>query len=239
MALFGRKSTDKLDGLATGTLYLDNIPNLKEEPKETEDKPKEEVEWMWVEGYKGTEASMMCRDVQFELGKRYDMPEDAKIESCRSGYHLCLNLQDVFDYYSLGGGHRYFKVRALVRASDVAMYGKSEKLSGLYGMTFNTKPINKLAAKSIEFISEVSRDDVLAAYGGDFSEFTEEEKDLVLTVDIAKAVRSVQRRKLVALGYSYKFATYIVTRDKFEVAYAVGSQTDLSMDMKCMIIFDK
>ena len=40
---------------------------------------KEESEkWIWVEGYKGTDPEMKCRDFQFELGEEYT--EKGKIE---------------------------------------------------------------------------------------------------------------------------------------------------------------
>ena len=39
-------------------------------------------EWIWVDGYKGTDEDMKCHDFQYELNKQFDMPEDVKIKSC-------------------------------------------------------------------------------------------------------------------------------------------------------------
>ena len=81
-----------------------------------------EEEWIWVEGYKGTDKDMKCRDFQYGLGVQYDMPEDQEIQECESGFHLCLYLSDVFHYYEVGCGNRFFKVKALVRKVDKESY---------------------------------------------------------------------------------------------------------------------
>ena len=39
-------------------------------------------------------------------------------------------------------------------------------------------------------------------------------------------------------GYSATFAHYLIYHDKFNVAHAVGTQKDLSMDMKVMTIYN-
>lgn len=53
-----------------------------------------------MKGYKGMNADMTCRGMQFEVGKKYHV--DGKIEVCHNGLHFCKNLSDVFGYY-----HRY------------------------------------------------------------------------------------------------------------------------------------
>ena len=91
-----------------------------------EDEPKPQEEWVWVDGYKGTDKDMKCRDFQYELHKVYDMPEDAEIVECSSGFHLCLEKEHVFRFYDIGKGNRFFKVKALVCRSDYESYGKME-----------------------------------------------------------------------------------------------------------------
>ena len=38
------------------------------------------ADWVWVEGYKGTDANMRCKDYQYELNVQHDMPDDSMIE---------------------------------------------------------------------------------------------------------------------------------------------------------------
>ena len=201
---------------------------------EQERKPEKSTEeWIWVDGYKGTNADMTCRDFQFELGKQYDMPEDEKILECTNGFHLCLKLEDVFEYYDIGEGHRFFKVRALVQAADVAEYGKS--YSGNW-LLFSLSIRNKLVAKSIEFVEELSIDEIFK--GSALESYSEADKRTALTSGIDFVLNQTKVQKLVDFGYSLAFAEYIVQKDKYSVAYAVGSQEDLSMDMKVLMIMN-
>jgi hypothetical protein len=48
--------------------------------------------------YKGFNADMTCRDFQYEDGKTYEFNGEPKL--CECGFHACLNLFDVFNYYS-------------------------------------------------------------------------------------------------------------------------------------------
>lgn len=55
-----------------------------------------EEEWVWVTGYKGTDRDMKCKnDCQFEIGKKFDMPEGEDAVLCDSGFHFCPKLKDV------------------------------------------------------------------------------------------------------------------------------------------------
>ena len=47
--------------------------------------------------YKAFNADMTCRDFQYEEGKTYEIKE--KPELCKCGFHACLSLKDVFNYY--------------------------------------------------------------------------------------------------------------------------------------------
>ena len=202
-------------------------------------------EWIWVEGYKGTDKDMKCRDFQYELGKTYDIPKDEKIEACKGGFHLCLKLNDVFSYYDIGDGNRFFKVRALVRKSDYEQYGTypDPGYTTIYGHRMRnpfTSRIDKLAAKSIEFISELTPDEI---FNKSYAAWTDEDKLEALQYGTSYVYRkyevaALEKRKqtLVDLGYSVPFASWLMDNGKYDTAFAVGSQPDLSMDMKVLAI---
>lgn len=219
---------------------------LKE--KEESKKPETE-EWIWVDGFKGTDSNMCCRGEQFEIGKTYSMPEDAEIKTCSSGYHLCLKLEDVFGYYEIKNNNRFFKVMALVRKSDYENYSSDPHLRAFmpnfnvdaYGNVRATysKYNDKLAAKSIVFVSELTVDEILAGY--DVVDWTEEQKKEALRVGPGEVQEKINREnridRLIECGYSLPFATYICEDNyRYSIAVAVGSQPDLSMDVKVMTI---
>ena len=206
----------------TTTIESDTI---KIEPI-SQEKPAEE--WIWVEGYKGTPKDMKCHDYQYELGIRYDMPEGAPIVTCASGFHLCLELKDVFNFYGVGDGNRFFKVQALVRKTDYDEYlGKGMAIRIFY----DTK---KLAAKAIIFESELTPDEVLIHVGG--QDLPEEYKNLAMEKSLTEALARYQLNTLVEDGYSAAFAGYVVKKNKFDAAHAVASMNDLSLDMKVLFI---
>lgn len=119
-------------------------------------KIKEENEWIWVEGYKGTDENMKCRDFQYKLNKTYSINGD-DINVCNCGFHLCLNLDDVFGYYDLNLSNRFFKVKALVKKVDKNKYGElSRPPSGFSGIC----KINKIVSKEIIFFKELTFDEL-------------------------------------------------------------------------------
>lgn len=194
-------------------------------------KPEEpQDEWIWIIGYKGTDKDMKCRDYQYELGKVFDMPKNEEIKECQSGFHLCIDLEDVFRFYDVKNGNRFFYVRALVRARDLGEY------------------TNKLVAKSIEFLHELPPETIVRARVGSFSSaerrsldydnWTEDDINLAIKLGVREVHMERRIRQLEALGYSRPFATHIYYLGVYEAALAVGSQTDLSMDMKAMYIYN-
>lgn len=219
---------------------------------------KKNEEWVWVEGFKGTDFNMMCRNYQYEMNKQHDMPEGAEIIDCESGFHLCLTMKHVDSYYGVGCGNRYFRVKALVRKSDLDEYDMNSRGGGSLFPRFKYGPVNggimiddsrnKLAAKSIIFTEELTRDEILTGIGVDTSEWTEEQKDRALiesVLNIESEIRKEKEKKemaerleqLVELGYSRPFAKHVIyTLGRFDAAFAAGSQSDLSMDMKCLMI---
>lgn len=216
MSIFKRKQ--KKEEVKETTAPVPEQLTVQEQPKE---------EWIWVEGYKGTDANMCCRDFQYEIGKQYDMPDDAEIKECESGFHLCLKFDDVFDYYKIGEGNRFFKVKALVRLKDKESYGKYENC-------FSWTKHNKLVAKSIIFVSELTQDEILK--GTEAEKLSEKYKDIAIKVGLIAAVANYKVDTLVEDGYSLAFAKNLIDRDLFQKAHAVGSQSDLSMDMKVLWI---
>lgn len=221
------------------TFNSDRIPwGSVEEP--IEKKEPEVEEWVWVDGYKGTTSDMKCRDSQFELGHRYYMPEEEKVEVCYSGYHFCQDLEDVFRFYSIGTNNRFFKVKALVRKKDLEAAKKIRQNPFAFAWTGTDG--KKLTSKAIEFVSEVDEDELFKAAGHE--DFTEEERKTARMFGIdnileerKKAEAKLNQAKLVELGYSEAFAALLMKKDKFKEAYAVGTQEGLSMDMKVLMIF--
>lgn len=214
----------------------------------TEEKTKVAVEeeWIWVDGYKATDKNMCCRGYQYEIGKRFDMPEDAKIELCESGFHLCKNLKDVFRYYEIDKCHRFWKVRALVRKEDSDRYDpvRANSPYGYYTITFTNSGmehvpyIDKLAAKSIEFVEELTIDEILAASGLDTSEWTYEDKIYAIEQGTELIEERIKIRKLEALGYCHDVAAFIILEGEFNKAYALGCQPDINMDTRLRCIFN-
>lgn len=223
---------------------------LEEWTEKVEDKVEPEPvkpveEWIWVEGYKATDKDMKCRDYQYTLGEQHDMPEDAEIKECESGFHLCKDLYKVFEYYDIGSNHRFFKVRALVRKSDYERLGeeteeyKAYKKKDAWAYIFHgVLYYDKMAARSIIFERELTPDEILCDRI-DVTEWSDEHKRLALSVGVDLACKHMQADELVELGYSQTFALLVVNAgfDKYEIAKAVASQPDLSMDMKCWMIF--
>lgn len=190
------------------------------------DSDTESEEWIWVDGYKATNADMKCKGYQYEMDKQHDMSDDAVIKDCESGFHFCRDLDDVFTYYGVNNGNRFFRVKGLVRKNDFEEYGK-------YGHPW-TRRRDKLAAKSIVFVRELTNDEVLK--GTDAENWSEEDKNTA-RIQGAQFVKDRKNTaRLITLGYSEAFAKYIVDNDHFQAAYAAGMQEGLSMDMKVAYI---
>lgn len=193
--------------------------------------------WVWVDGYKGTDKNMCCRDYQFELGKQFNMPEGSEIDLCHSGFHLCKKLRNVYNYYNILDGNRFFKVKALVRKRDADNPMRSGDSIWLGGE-------DKLTSRSIVFLEELSTEEIFDAYPHNTQDWSLEDKWLAREKSIPHVRELIKRRDdpvkiatLVELGYSEAFARYIVVdREAYGIAFAMGSQKDLSMDMKVFMI---
>jgi hypothetical protein len=225
MKIFKKRETDIIDLEKVVTPIVDIVPEPEPE------------QWIWVEGYKGTNKDMKCLDFQYELGVQYDMPDDKPIEECKSGFHLCLKLQDVYSYYNIGDGNRFFKVKALVRKSDFDKYGDTcDTPYILNGMSFNfgfTK--NKLTSKSIIFLSELTVDEIFKNVIM-IHHLPSQYYQMAIDHSIDHALQTYRKNTLIEDGYSEAFACHIISVGKFDIAHAVGTQKDLSMDVKVLTI---
>jgi len=96
-------------------------------------------DYVFIEGYKGTDEYINCKGFKYELNTLYDLGEEPLM--CRKGFHYCLNLKDVYKYYPLNGKNRYFRVNGLVKKSNA-------------DDVYNGK-IDKLVAREIVFIEEI------------------------------------------------------------------------------------
>lgn len=227
MSIFKRKQQEEVKETPAP---VTEQPAAQEQPEE---------EWIWVEGYKGTDANMCCRGYQYEIGKQFDMPEGENVKTCDSGFHLCMKLNSVFNFYPIGQGNRFFKVKALVRKKDKECAEKSS--SGCYMTLHSNGSIvwggeDKIASKSIIFVSELTQDEILN--DTEVEKLSKKYKDIAIKVNISSALNTYQASVLEKDGYSKAFAEHIVSRGLFDKAHAVGSQSDLSMDMKVLWILN-
>jgi hypothetical protein len=199
---------------------------------------KPEEEWVWVEGFKGMDKDMKCRGHQFQLGRYEVLPDDMDIRICESGFHFCLNLKDVLRYYGIEDGNRFFKVRALVRKKDLDEclgFNGPEKNSMYPLLSFSYSNRDKLTSKQLVPLYELTPDEVFSVT--DHRDWSFEDKIFAMQNGLKSVDQRNQVKELIQLGYSDTFAYYIVKETgNYELAKVIGSQKDLSMDMKALMI---
>ena len=212
------------------------------EPLVEATKPQEN--WIWVEGYKGTDKDMKAHgNFQYELGKQYDYEDEIKI--CEKGYHFSLDLKDVFNYYDVKNSNRFFKVKALVKESDYEKYGgyvKVSKPSFLGYPDYHCEQITKLVAKSIILEEEVSKTDIIMAYcqkDRTCKNLPEKYWDTMIRNSYPAAYGDWQVDKIIEAGYSSTLAKIIYKQNRTEAALAIADQEGVSMDMKVWFIFGR
>lgn len=66
-------------------------------------------------GYKGFDNDFKCGGFQYEVGKTYK--HDGKIGLCKSGFHFCKTMANVFNYY-VGSDCRYAEVEAIGKIDE-------------------------------------------------------------------------------------------------------------------------
>ena len=203
----------------------------------------EKDEYIWVKGFKGTDKDMRCQDdYQYELGKQFDLDEDVEPMVCSKGFHFCKKLENVFRYYKIGDGNRFFEVEALVKKSDLDPKKKEyAKYANAAWNLYHTSSHydDKYAAKSIRFIRELTVDEVFETVtDSDVREWAEEQKKRAMETSINTVRKDIRAFDLCAAGYSPAFAKYIsVDAGRYATAMAMASLTDVSMDIKVMAIF--
>ena len=217
---------------------VDTLEEVSIEPieDETNTKQTKNEEWVWVEGFKGMEKDMKCRNMQYEIGGRY--LHEGDVEMCGSGYHFCLKFKDVLHYYKIGNNHRFFHVRGLVRKSDVEKYDKVILEKSPFG---GVRPVSydKLVAKEIIIGNELTNEEIFSLVDVSDKVKGEEYFEIAREHGVESALKEWQTNELIKCGYSKPFVEMLTHMDECKInrAIAVGSEPELSMDMKCWIIF--
>lgn len=191
-----------------------------------------EEEWVWVKGFKGTDKNIQCRGMQYTIG------EQQNYDGTDKGFHFCKELRNVFSWYKIGDGHRFFEVEALVRKKDLEPDKEGYILRAYASYRPYMENGDKLTSKSIRFIRELSVDEVFAALGDDTVNWSEDMKKRAMETSLETIRAEPRVEELVAAGYSRTFATYIsCDLYRCKTALAVASLPDVSMDVKVMAIF--
>ena len=235
-----KESLNKIYGksAATNAVIKDDIT---QEDNMNTIKTIEEEEYIWVKGFKGTNKDMRCQDdYQYELDKQFDLDADVEPVICSKGFHFCKRLENVFKYYNIGNGNRFFEVEALVKKSDWDPEQKKNRTRNPYGyLPGFIGGEDKYAAKSIRFIRELTVDEVFEVVSDEeVRGWAEEQKKRAMETSIAAVRAKVREFELCAAGYSPAFSKYIAgNTGRYKTAMAMASLPDASMDVKLMAIF--
>ena len=230
-----KRAINKIYG---GAVY--KVEAKLEKPSKSEKSEEKEEKWVWVTGYKGLDKDMKAYGgFQYEMDKLYIMPDGEPVVLCQSGFHLCLKLEDLYGYKSIGNGNRFFECSALVRESDLKKYGSTGEVSFKTYYYIGGEIINKLAAKSIRLIRELSVDEILAHIDG-VEEWPQYVKEMAIAENIDAAKKEMKVVTMVKMGYARPLAEYIVNYcdgSGYDLAVALDSQPGISMDTKVDAIF--
>jgi hypothetical protein len=63
-----------------------------------------------IKGWKVFNKDLKCRDIKFEVGKRYK--QNGNLELCKHGFHFHLNRSDLFEYYEFKKENRVCEILA-------------------------------------------------------------------------------------------------------------------------------
>ena len=135
--------------------------------------------------YKGTDANMRCNGYQYELGKTFT--HTGTVAACSQGFHSCENPLDVWNYYGVAGGNRFFKVRAS---------GKLDRHSG----------DSKVASAEVHFEAELKLPDFIKMAVKWVMDAAKDKGDRVQSSKVknSKLAASGDSSQLAASGYSSK-----------------------------------
>ena len=235
MSIFKKKEKDKkeeiklVDDLTTITIKPTGMGTINLDPI----KAPEDI-WIWVDAYKGMNKNMQGHgNFQYEIGRQYDMSKE-NVKVCESGFHCCLELSEVFSYYKIGNGNRFFKVKALVRQSDYneCLKAPMRILNPFWGPSIDG---NKLAAASIIIESELPIDKILKK--SPVEDLPEKYKKIAIESSCDEARHEYETDTLIEDGYAELISQIIVNKQRFTLAHALAQQKELSMDIKIATIF--
>lgn len=215
---------------------------LKQEQKEElEQLEEQQEEWVWVEGYKGMYKDMTAYDgFQYELNKPYIAKGETS--SCIAfdnvnGFHFSLNIDDVFGYYKLTDNHRFFKVKGLVRKSELNEY--NNKSAFIF-------PIDKLVAKEI-IIKEEIADEELFKLSKKFlnmvypsKEVTLEDFKIIKKIGIVNFKHNEFKKMFEELGLSELLIEIIISENsdkQLEKLYKLGKALRMENVSNDMFIY--
>lgn len=104
MGIFKQKKVDTNEKITENTKEKITVEELEEKAV-----VKDTNEYVWIEGYKGTDKDMRgFNGFQYELGVEVSLPENVEPEVCKKGFHFCTELEDVFYYCPISKIHRLF-----------------------------------------------------------------------------------------------------------------------------------
>lgn len=193
-----------------------------------------EEDWIWIEGYKATDKDMKCKGYQFELGKMFT--HEGELISCKRGFHFCPELKDCFNYYNIGQGNRYFKVKALINVHQ--KYSFTPSGYHIYSSSGFKRDTDKRVAKQIEFLEEISPEEIIKMqYPASYTKMSEKLKSDIIQFGAAQAfkLQSIDELKETNI-YSAEMIDIIVANDKMKLAYALAKE-DISQDTRLIILF--
>ncbi len=110
-----------IDAACHGTFLSHGSPYLRDRRSETGNRDggktripgdfyRSETGGRIVEGYKAFDGNLMCRGMQYEVGKEYVMEEEPVI--CQRGFHFCKNLADCYMFYPRSDDTRICEIEA-------------------------------------------------------------------------------------------------------------------------------
>ena len=110
-------------------------------------------------GFKAMNMDMNCRGFQFEVGKTYQIDNEMPLELCSgSGFHFCLNFEDVFNYYNWEKSH-VFKVKTeseVVTEKDKSI---TKEITILEEITKQDIDFKKLKTDNAKYFYEIFLED--------------------------------------------------------------------------------
>ena len=135
--------------------FLNQFSNYKiNEPEE------KEKEWRTIKAYKGMSKDMVCRDMQYEIGQTYTMP-DEDVKMCSSGYHACIMLTDVALYYPIFTS-RFFEVEIEYCPNDIYDY-HSTLYNNIYIGSYHCAN-SKVVGRKFSILKELSEKEIYKGF---------------------------------------------------------------------------